>query len=193
MGFLKYGWIAVLMVGILPTPHMWHTFTLVWSGMSAKTLGQAALVVVLVITTAIVLCQLPYLRWSWLSLLSHDGTNLNLAPLSIWWLGPIFALCFLVAVPSLALWEEQIFRLGVKTWWDGAFWAVAFGLSHCLVGVPIGAGLAIAIGGAWFTHGYFVGGVGYSTIQHTAYNSILGAFLLLGSCVIAYGHVAGKL
>ena len=94
-----------------------------------------------------------------------------------------FGLAFLVLLavnlPRYAHMEEEWFREGTISWEQGLLMSALFGLAHCLVGVPIGAGLAISVAGLWFTHQYFVGGVELSTIHHATYNLILVSILFL--------------
>ena len=50
---------------------------------------------------------------------------------------------------------------------------VLFGLVHCLIGIPLGAGLALTLLGLWLSQIYFDGGVELSTQAHTAYDLIV--------------------
>lgn len=50
-----------------------------------------------------------------------------------------------------------------------------FGLVHCLAGIPVFAGLALSLGGLWFTYQYFRGGVEASTVHHLTYNLLIMA------------------
>ncbi len=75
--------------------------------------------------------------------------------------------------------EEVVFRQGTSSWFDGLIRSLLFGIAHCLVGVPIGTGIAIAVPGIWFTSQYFLGGVELSALHHTTYNLIILSMLLL--------------
>jgi hypothetical protein len=64
---------------------------------------------------------------------------------------------------------------------------VQFGMVHCLIGIPIGVGMALSIGGGYFTWCYLRGyrateseaaGVTESTRAHLAYN--LSVFAIIG-------------
>lgn len=131
----------------------------------------------------------PIMSFSWLQLLAEPGkpeTGGNLAVAGVTKI-PILGLGFLVLLflnlPRLARTEEEWFRRGTKNWLDGCWRSLKFGLVHCLVGVPIGYGLALGLGGIWFTYHYFKGGVRRSTMVHTMYNAtlvmLLAVFLVL--------------
>lgn len=68
----------------------------------------------------------------------------------------LFGALLVVSLPLLVEREEWIFRRGAER--RGIFGntvaSLVFGLMHVLVGIPVGAGLALAIGGAYFTHVY---------------------------------------
>ncbi len=119
------------------------------------------------------------LQFSWLTLLSTPeekvhGTNLIVAAgSSIPYFGVIFLGLLFLNLPGMARAEEEMFREGTKSWKDGVPRSLAFGLMHCIVGVPVAAGLALMIPGLWFTREYFQGGVDRSTRVHAFYNMIM--------------------
>ena len=76
--------------------------------------------------------------------------------------------------------EEKWFRLGTESWQQGLYLSFLFGMVHCLVGIPVAAGMVISIAGLWFTHQYFIGGVELSALHHTTYNLIIFSVLFLG-------------
>lgn len=146
---------------------------------------QNFIVIIIVIVSFVGLIILhPIFKWSWLSLFKSDGTNINIIPMRIKYFGLLFALLLMANLPSLAMTEEKMFRLGTIGWIEGLNMSFLFGMMHCLVGVPIGAGLAIMIAGLWFTHQYFIGGIELSALHHTTYNlilvSVIFLFLILG-------------
>ncbi|MAG35188.1 MAG: hypothetical protein CL878_02925 [Dehalococcoidia bacterium] len=156
------------------------------------------LLVLLVIGTAVftlLALENPILSFSWYaSLVQHTalgpqgglinlsesnppGTgvvigSLLLSPLDYAWLIAPFILLLFFLLPRLAAVEERIFRLGTRNWLDGAFRSVVFGLVHLTMGIPLGAALALSLGGLWFTRQYFLGGALRSTVHHLAYNLI---------------------
>jgi len=135
----------------------------------------------------------PVLQWSWLYLLAGSSggaraMNVALLPVTVEYFGLVFLVLFGLTVPYFARAEEMRFRLGTKDWRDGALRSIGFGLSHCWMGIPIAWGMALTIGGLWFTYQYFKGGVGRSTMHHTAYNLIVVVCLFVG---VAYSTFAG--
>lgn len=89
----------------------------------------------------------------------------------------LFLPVLLFALPSLAKYEEEDFREGTRNWSQGVKRSIKFGLVHLIALIPLGAALALSIGGLWFTYQYFKGGVERSTIYHSAYNSIVVVIL----------------
>lgn len=107
-----------------------------------------------VVALFLVLVQVPGLDIGWWMLLGgtgnlllgqtrYDGTGWRLAALAV-------PLAFAVAVPREALGEENAFRRGCEDWsWPKrALGCVLFGLGHCIMGIPIAAGLALSLAGA---------------------------------------------
>lgn len=121
---------------------------------------------------------------SWLDLLKFgkpgtpSGTNLIAAGTQIPWFGFAFAALLGLNVPRLARREEEVFRRGTTSWADGAYRSLKFGLVHCIVGVPLGFGLALSLGGLWFTYQYFRGGVRRAAFFHTIYNCMILVLLI---------------
>lgn len=89
------------------------------------------------------------------------------------------------ALPSLARYEEEGFREGTRDWVHGLKRSVIFGLVHLTALIPLGAALALSIGGIWFTYQYFRGGVECSTLYHSVYNSVLVAILFVAMVILA--------
>ncbi len=175
------------------------------------------LVLASVVGVSFVLLLIPPLQWSWFSLLHSQSTNIAVASATIYGWGLLFLAIFIVAIPILSGMEEEFFRLGTITWlpvrqveitggdaferlkWriilsGGIVRSLLFGLAHCLMGVPIGVGLALSVGGLWFTHQYFKGGKGEtgverSTVYHTTYNLIIATLLVVVGILTLF-HVA---
>src|SRR4029079_15508481 len=69
---------------------------------------------------------------------------------------PLFIGLLLVSLPLLVEREEHLFRAGAeqRSTVGNLRRAVAFGLLHAVVGIPIGAALALSLGGVVFTWVY---------------------------------------
>lgn len=185
-----------------------HAFTLrnrrlfrVTFGVGFRRLMPAVLlsvpVLIVVLTVGVVLLEYggAAMRFSWLSLLAapgqpESGTNLMVAgSAQAPWIGLPFTLLLFLNLPRLARYEEEAFRYGTKNWTQGALRSLRFGLTHCLVGVPVGFGLALGIGGLWFTDRYFRGGVPLSTRYHAVYNAWLTSLLFVSLLLACFGIV----
>jgi hypothetical protein len=140
-------------------------------------LGLNVVVIGATVAVAVLLDQLfPWLDRSWLYLLPgfhNHATNVAMIPLHIKYFGFAFLLLLAVNIPQLAQAEEVKYRGNTVDWRDGMVRSVRFGLAHCVVGVPLYAGLALTVGGLWFTYQYLQGGVDRSTLHHATYNWIV--------------------
>jgi hypothetical protein len=191
---LKVLWCTLITLPMITNLWDGETMTKNWevfSSISASIIFQNVLVIVAVITVFVGLLKVaPFLKWSWFSLFSkkdpetgestpQEGANIHLIPSNVKYFGLAFLVLLAINLPQYARMEEEWFREGTISWEQGLLISVLFGLVHCLVGVPIAAGLAISIAGLWFTHQYFVGGVDLSTVHHTTYNLILVSVLFV--------------
>lgn len=183
----KWSWIAFVMGSMIPNRHRRTTAHRVWRVVRPLMVLQALPIVVGTVIAAGLLMQVPGLGWSWLSLFATgaptSGQNVSFAPLSVPWLAPFFVIGFLWLLPLFALIEERVFRAGTGSWTEGVVRSVIFGLVHCLVGVPLGVGIALTLPGLWFTRQYFRKGVLWSAAHHTSYNLWAFGFLLLAVVV----------
>ena len=134
--------------------------------------------------------SLPVLRWGWWSALGGQGnpvfgSSAATAGSALDWIVPLVFLALLVpALPLFAHAEERIFRRGAEHWsWRQRAAKVGqFGIVHALIGIPIGAALALSVGGAYFMAVYLRairGGAGQTlaTIEsaraHAVYNAVI--------------------
>ncbi|GEM_PF-5940654 len=183
---------AVLLKSTLPvTVYVVASLALTaWQGRSSGSLRwyRSIRPGVVLQSVAVLALQNPVLNWGWWAVVATQagqdgaGGNILTAPLSY----PILAIPFLallaLVLPRLAEMEEQTFRRGTRSWKDGIWRSLAFGLVHMLVGVPLAVALALSIGGLWFTRQYFLGGVARSTVYHLCYNCV--AFALLAVALV---------
>lgn len=160
------------------------------------------LVLTAVIAVATLLLQVPGLDWGWWTWLGGDGnpvfgTSEATAGTVLEWLVPLVFVCLLVpALPLFAHAEERMFRLGAEHWSapKRAAKALQFGLVHALIGIPLGAALALSVGGGYFTLVYLRtwrrtgsarASVLESTRAHTCYNAVIIVLVTIGIVVDA--------
>jgi hypothetical protein len=165
-------------------------------GIRFRHVWPVPIVLTLVVGAAVLFVQVPGLAWGWWSALGGQGNPVfgsndqtNGTPLE--WLLPIlFIVLLLPALPLFAQREEQMFRRGAEHWsWvRRVLMALAFGLVHAIVGIPIGVALALSIGGAYFQIAYLrrfrqtgsqPEAVLESTRAHTAYNGLIVTIVLV--------------
>jgi len=161
------------------------------------------LVLAAVLAVATPLMLVPGLNWGWWSALGGQGNPVfgssDATAGTVWeWLVPLAFMALLIpALPLFAHAEERIFRAGAEHWSTRrrAFKVLQFGLVHALIGIPIGAALALSVGGAYFMSVYLrafrrsgsrADATLESTTAHTAYN---GAIVLVFMVVVALSAV----
>ena len=169
-----------LLMGLLARDLRRGGLTKVWALARQVTLPIVCLnvaVIAVTIAVAFLLMRLcPWLDRSWIYLLPgfHDhATNIAVIPIQVKYLGIAYIPLLALSVPGLARGEEMSYRYGTVGWKNGVVRSVRFGLAHCVAGVPLYGGLALTVGGLWFTLQYFRGGVERSTLHHATYNWIV--------------------
>lgn len=134
---------------------------------------------------------MPWLNYSWVSAVMATGSgeaqaggmNLVAAPLFLPLVGPIFAALFIFCLPLLTRAEERVFRGGTRSMVHAVPRSIVFGLAHCIVGVPLAAGLVISVPGLWFSHLYLKAerrgedGIETAALAHTTANASLVVFV----------------
>jgi len=123
---------------------------------------ETLVVMSVTITTIVWLCQMPILNCGWLNLFDMSGNMLtspiiegsNSPYVGIRILVPIFFLTLMPLLPFFARYEEWAFRANCFSWRQIVKWSIIFGLVHCIVGVPLGAGLSLSIPGFFFGYKY---------------------------------------
>lgn len=154
------------------------------------------LVLPIVLTAATVLMSVPGLSWGWWSAFGGDGNPVfgssDTTVGTAWeWIIPMVFMCLLLpALPLFAYAEERLFRMNAERWsWPRrAFKVVQFGLVHAIIGIPIGAALALSLGGAYFMGVYLRSwhrspsrreATLESTRAHTVYNGLIVVLVLV--------------
>lgn len=158
----------------------WRRFAEHWRW---RTLPGAVLLLAALVAVISVLWRARLLRLSWWSLFTlidgkphkHEGANIILLPMMIPWLCLPYAILFGAQLPGLAYAEEAACRFGIDGWQAAVWGSLSFGLAHCVVGVPIAAGLAISLAGGAFTLAYWHGGLGASSTLHATMNLLVVA------------------
>lgn len=185
--FLRYGWLALAFF-LLVAP--------LWKGEAQKhwvnfkkirfwVVVQNLIALFLVGLTGIYLSHtFPFLNGSWLHIVPVNGDdggapNLITVPLTLRFVGPVFFVLLILNIPMLANSEEKMFRVGTRSWPHALWRSLLFGLCHCTMGVSVATGLALSIGGLWFSWNYFRGGEERCTLHHTTYNLICFSILAL--------------
>lgn len=159
-------------------------------------------VIVVVISTEFVLMQLPVLSFGWWTAIGGVGnpvlgmTERRLGVLDV--AVPVaFVSLLLVSLPLLVAREEWVFRRGAEHRGTAGNLgrAIVFGLAHAIIGIPLGAALALSIGGAYLTGCYLrgwretrtqAGALLEATRAHLAYNATI-----LTLVAVALGLAAG--
>ncbi|MEO5724485.1 MAG: hypothetical protein ABIQ39_00340 [Ilumatobacteraceae bacterium] len=170
-------------------------------GIRWRHIWPVPIVLAVVLAVATPLMYVPGLSWGWWSALGGQGnpvfgSSTATAGSALEWLVPMLFVALLIpALPLFAHAEEVIFRRGAQRWsWNRrVFKVVQFGSAHALIGIPIGAALALSLGGAYFMSVYLraarsTGSENQATLEsaraHTVYNAIIIVAVVL---VIATG------
>lgn len=180
----------------------------VWRRFRVKVFFECLGVITLTIVAVVALAQVPGLKYGWINLFFNGGGNMLIKPVQegsdsasvlVRLMVPLFFVALAFALPFLARSEERSFRKGHDEWSSIVKQSIKFGLVHCLVGIPLAAGIALIVPGLFFGFKYKrafdrnVDTMGYgraedeavmvSTTYHTMYDTILVAILLLVALV----------
>jgi hypothetical protein len=162
-------------------------------GLRARHFLLALPVIVVVIGVAALLIQVPLLSFGWWTALGGEGnpvfgtTDRSLGVLDVA-IPVAFVSLLVVSLPLLVAREEWIFRRGAERrgTWANIGRCLLFGLAHAIIGIPLGAALALSLGGAYLTACYLrgwrttrsqVGALLESTRAHLAYNATILSFI----------------
>jgi hypothetical protein len=174
------------------------------SGIRWRHVWPIPLVLLAVLAVAWPLLMVPGLDWGWWSAIGGEGnpvfgsTSATTGSALEWAIPLTFMALLLPALPLFAYAEERAFRRGAELWSlpRRALKVVQFGLVHALIGIPIGAALALSVGGTYFMMVYLKhfrahASAGEATLEsaraHTAYNAAIIAVVVVA---IATGGVA---
>ncbi len=170
-----------------------------WSGVRPRHLVPVPFVLTAVVTAAYILLGVPGLDVGWWSAIggvgnpvtggttATTGTSLEVViPL-------VFVILLLPGLPLFAAAEERTFRLGAEAWSTARRLAmgVVFGLTHAIIGIPLGVALALALGGWWFTAVYLWGfrrggrvvALREATLAHLAYNASILVLVVVSAAL----------
>lgn len=159
--FLVLGFVGFRLIGGLRATRTGPGRTLVtrvWRNIGWRHIWPVPLLLTIVIAVATALVMIPGLSWGWWSALGGEGNPVFASSEStigtVWeWVIPLAFMALLFpALPLFAYAEERMFRGGAEHWSAGrrVFKTIQFGMVHALIGIPIGAALALSIGGAYF-------------------------------------------
>lgn len=159
--FLVLGFVGFRLIGGLRATRTGPGRTLVtrvWRNIGWRHIWPVPLLLAIVIAVATALVMIPGLSWGWWSALGGEGNPVFASSEStigtVWeWVIPLAFMALLFpALPLFAYAEERMFRGGAEHWSTGrrVFKTIQFGMIHALIGIPIGAALALSIGGAYF-------------------------------------------
>lgn len=172
---------------------------------------QTILGALLLIPSVVMLCYgivtfLPFTNWSWLQLIKMDSSNIAIGPaVEMAGIGPLgktlaisYFILLAVAMPIFAKSEENSFRKGNEDNFTYVVSSIKFGLVHCIVGVPLYAGIGLIWPGLVFGWVYRQSMCKYyprlsleksqelsivnSTALHATYNLIVVVVLLVVIC-----------
>jgi hypothetical protein len=178
------------------------------TGVRWRHVWPVPLVLTVVVFAAFGLMEIPGLDWGWWSMLGGEGnpvfgsTESTAGTPAEWLIPAVFMLLLLPAIPLFAHAEERIFRRGAESWSWGrrAFKTLQFGLAHALIGIPIGAAIALSIGGAYFMSVYLrafattrstASATMASTIAHAVYNTIIVSMVVIALIWTAVDSLGG--
>lgn len=171
------------------------------AGLRLRHLIRAVPVLAAVLLTLVILLQVRYLAFGWWTAIGGIGNPVfgasehGLSGGAAWLLPAVFGALLLVSLPLLVEQEEWVFRRGAEErgLLANTAMALVFGLVHVVIGIPVGAGLALSIGGVYFTHVYLTeyrrtrsreAALTESTRAHLGYDVVIVALVLVA---LAFG------
>ena len=176
----------------------------VWRRCGWRHVWPVPLVLTIVVAAATALMQIPGLSWGWWSMLGGTGNPVfgesDATAGTVWeWIIPLTFMCLLLpALPLFAYAEERMFRAGAQGWSRPRrlLKVLQFGMIHAIIGIPLGAALALSVGGAYFMGVYLReywkhlnqhDATMEATTSHTVYN---GLIVILVVIAVAFDAIA---
>jgi hypothetical protein len=155
-----------------------------------------------VLAVAVALIQLPVLSFGWWTAIGGEGnpvigsTDRTQGSALEIILPAVFLTLLFLSLPLLVEREEWMFRRGAehRTVPANLRRALEFGLAHALIGIPLGAALALSIGGlyltlmyrlGWRRTGTETGALLESTRAHLGYNLVIVALVVTSLALVA--------
>ena len=141
----------LLVMHALGSPGSYTALRSVWEKIHLAMLKEIVPVVVVTVAIAVFFYMyVPFMQYGYL------GMNMTMAPFSTAGLKTvlIFFVMILLAIPKLALIEEEMFRKGILEWKRIVRKSILFGLMHLLAGIPIAAAVALMVPGLYFGFTY---------------------------------------
>jgi len=168
----------------------------IWRNAGWRHVWPVPILLTVVIAAATAIMLVPGLDWGWWSAIGGEGNpvfgNSEATSGTAWeWLIPMAFMCLLLpALPLFAYAEERLFRTGAEGWsrWRRMLKVLQFGMVHALIEIPMGAALALSLGGAYFMWVYLRRFAATrsadeatieSTTAHTVYNGLVVALVLV--------------
>ncbi len=174
----------------------------VWHRFGWRHVWPVPLLLTVVVAAATALMQIPGLSWGWWSMLGGTGNPVfgesDATVGTVWeWVIPLTFMCLLLpALPLFAYAEERMFRAGAQGWSRPRrlLKVLQFGMIHAVIGIPLGAALALSLGGAYFMWVYLReyrrhinqhDATLESTAAHTVYNGLIVTLVVVAVALSA--------
>lgn len=116
--------------------------------------------------------KVPVFTWHLGRLFGTRSKNIGIMPLTIRYWSILFGMVFLMVIPHVARFEEELFRKGTSSIPEAILRSILFGFAHMLMGVNGSAALALTVLGGWLSYRYMVFGLDSAILGHALYNSI---------------------